>query len=400
MSITTSEGKLSARRYISGRRNRAVGSASPGCRGARAAGAPPDVPQQSSGTSGAPPCRFTTSSIVRCLCRGGPFTTASSWPQESGAARCSVGVILESPVHPVTEGDTLTLRCLYQLLTPPNLRADFYKDGSLIQSQTTEIIITTVSKSHEGFYYCKHTERGDSPKSWISVTVSHPESQMSVLHVFSSVLAVCPYLLVTVVLIFKCCKMRDETMDFRHDTQKKTVKRLIQEGESDLPEHIDVSVRKKQPMDLSDLCREEDSSVESRLWQNESPEPSCVSMKSDWSMEHPIHFSLGESSADLREGLLKITLLILRKMNQTDLANTLQTTNAENAGPSTDVAQGKSHCQTTMFECNRGKPVSTALSAKLTNLLAQWIATSCQPISVAEDDGLELVLQVATGDPS
>ncbi|KAL1251002.1 hypothetical protein QQF64_018798, partial [Cirrhinus molitorella] len=209
------------------------------------------------------------------------------------------GVILESPVHPVTEGDTLTLRCLYQLLTPPNLRADFYKDGSLIQSQTTEMIITTVSKSHEGFYYCKHTERGDSPKSWISVTVSHPESQMSVLHVFSSVLAVCPYLLVTVVLIFKCCKMRDETMDFRHDTQKKTVKRLIQEGESDLPEHIDVSVRKKQPMDLSDLCREEDSSVESRLWQNESPEPSCVSMKSDWSMEHPIHFSLGESSADL-----------------------------------------------------------------------------------------------------
>ncbi|XP_042601431.1 uncharacterized protein LOC122140731 [Cyprinus carpio] len=50
-----------------------------------------------------------------------------------------------------------------------------------------------------------------------------------------------------------------------------------------------------------------------------------------------------------------------------------------------------------MFEFNRGKPVSTALSAKLTNLLAQWIATSCRPISVVEDDGLELVLQAATG---
>ncbi|XP_042604830.1 NACHT, LRR and PYD domains-containing protein 3-like [Cyprinus carpio] len=129
------------------------------------------------------------------------------------------------------------------------------------------------------------------------------------------------------------------------------------------------------------LCREEDSSVESSLWQNE---PSCVSMKSDWSMIHQYHFSLGDTSADLsqkhkgpdshtakknldsifkgiehkiiselksfkrllspdypecserdryndeghsrvREGLLKITLLILRKMNQTDLANTLQT---------------------------------------------------------------------------
>ncbi|KAL0172902.1 hypothetical protein M9458_033213, partial [Cirrhinus mrigala] len=64
------------------------------------------------------------------------------------------------PVHPVTEGDTLTLHCLYQNTTPPNLRADFYKDESLIQSQTTEMIISNVSKSHEGFYYCKHPERG------------------------------------------------------------------------------------------------------------------------------------------------------------------------------------------------------------------------------------------------
>ncbi|XP_073685101.1 Fc receptor-like protein 5 [Garra rufa] len=118
------------------------------------------------------------------------------------------GVILESPVHPVTEGDTLTLRCLYKRSTPPNLRADFYKDGSLIQNQTTEMIIPNVSKSHEGFYYCKHPERGQSPKSWISVTVSHSESQISVLHTLSSVLAVCPYLLVTVVLIVKCCRMR------------------------------------------------------------------------------------------------------------------------------------------------------------------------------------------------
>ncbi|XP_016386866.1 Fc receptor-like protein 5, partial [Sinocyclocheilus rhinocerous] len=84
-------------------------------------------------------------------------------------------VILESPVHPVTEGDTLTLRCLYQHSTPPNLRADFYKDGSLIQNQTTEMIISTVSKSHEGFYYCKHPERGESPKSWISVRASRSE---------------------------------------------------------------------------------------------------------------------------------------------------------------------------------------------------------------------------------
>ncbi|XP_073699838.1 Fc receptor-like protein 5 [Garra rufa] len=118
------------------------------------------------------------------------------------------GLILESPVHPVTEGDTLTLRCLYQHTTPPNPRADFYKDGLLIQSQTTEMIISTVSKSHEGVYYCKHPERGESPKSWISVRVSHSESRISVLHTLSSVLAVSPYLLVTVLLIFKYCRMK------------------------------------------------------------------------------------------------------------------------------------------------------------------------------------------------
>lgn len=73
----------------------------------------------------------------------------------------------------------------------------------------------------------------------------------------------------------------------------------------------------------------------------------------------------------------------------------------EGAGASTDVAPGKSRVrQTTMFECNRGKPVSTALSAKLTNLLAHWIALNCRPISVVEDEGLELLLQAATGDPS
>uniref|UniRef100_A0A8C1FLF4 Ig-like domain-containing protein n=1 Tax=Cyprinus carpio carpio TaxID=630221 RepID=A0A8C1FLF4_CYPCA len=82
------------------------------------------------------------------------------------------GVILESPVHPVTEGETLTLRCLYPYPTTTNLRADFYKDGTLIQNQTTEMIISNVSKSHEGFYSCKHRERGESPKSWISVTAS------------------------------------------------------------------------------------------------------------------------------------------------------------------------------------------------------------------------------------
>uniref|UniRef100_A0A8C2CQR5 Ig-like domain-containing protein n=1 Tax=Cyprinus carpio TaxID=7962 RepID=A0A8C2CQR5_CYPCA len=113
-----------------------------------------------------------------------PYTGVYWCQSESGENSHPVNItvhledmILDSPVHPVTEGDSLTLHCLYEHSTPPILRADFYKDGSLIQNQTTEMIISTVSKSHEGFYYCKHPERGESPKSWISVTASSRSSR-------------------------------------------------------------------------------------------------------------------------------------------------------------------------------------------------------------------------------
>ncbi|KAL7875670.1 hypothetical protein AOLI_G00106330 [Acnodon oligacanthus] len=84
-------------------------------------------------------------------------------------------VILDSPVHPVTEGDPLTLRCLYHHTKPSNLTAEFYKNGSLLQTQTTgEMTIRTVSKSDEGLYHCKHPEEGESPQSWISVRAAAP----------------------------------------------------------------------------------------------------------------------------------------------------------------------------------------------------------------------------------
>ncbi|XP_066500489.1 Fc receptor-like protein 5 [Hoplias malabaricus] len=79
-------------------------------------------------------------------------------------------VILESPVHSVSEGDSLTLRCLYRSTKSSHLPADFYKDGVFLQKQTTgEMTIHKVSKSHEGLYHCKHAEEGESPRSWISV---------------------------------------------------------------------------------------------------------------------------------------------------------------------------------------------------------------------------------------
>ncbi|XP_047655753.1 B-cell receptor CD22-like isoform X2 [Tachysurus fulvidraco] len=121
-------------------------------------------------------------------------------------------VILESPVHPVTEGHPLTLRCLYHNPNPSNLRADFYKDGSVLQNQTTgEMIIQTVSKSDEGFYHCKHPERGESLKSWVSVR----QAPFSVLMLICSVVTASPYLLVTIILLLICYRARDHTDEDR-----------------------------------------------------------------------------------------------------------------------------------------------------------------------------------------
>ncbi|KAF4088749.1 hypothetical protein AMELA_G00058300 [Ameiurus melas] len=128
-------------------------------------------------------------------------------------------VILESPVHPVTEGHPLTLRCLYRFTKSSNLRADFYKDGSVLQTQTTgEMIIYNVSKSDEGFYHCKHPERGESPKSWVSVRASGPsgvEAPFSVLMLIMSVVTASPYLLVTIILLVKCYRARAHTDEER-----------------------------------------------------------------------------------------------------------------------------------------------------------------------------------------
>ncbi|XP_047012492.1 carcinoembryonic antigen-related cell adhesion molecule 5 isoform X2 [Ictalurus punctatus] len=128
-------------------------------------------------------------------------------------------VILESPVHPVTEGHPLTLRCLHRNAKSSNLRDDFYKDGSVLQNQTTgEMIIYNVSKSDEGFYHCKHPERGASPKSWVSVRASGPsgvEAPFSVLMLISSVVTASPYLLVTIILLVKCYRARAETNERR-----------------------------------------------------------------------------------------------------------------------------------------------------------------------------------------
>ncbi|XP_053346175.1 Fc receptor-like protein 3, partial [Clarias gariepinus] len=148
-------------------------------------------------------------------------------------------VMLDSPVHPVTEGHPLTLRCLDHNTKSANLQADFYKDGSVLQKQTTgEMIIHKVSNSNEGFYHCKHPEKGESPKSWVSVRcVKVP---FSVLMLVSSLMTAFPYLLVTIILLLKCYRAQESLKpvvtikpdEHVYSGERVTFKCNIQVGES------------------------------------------------------------------------------------------------------------------------------------------------------------------------
>ncbi|XP_038851209.1 low affinity immunoglobulin gamma Fc region receptor II-a-like [Salvelinus namaycush] len=117
---------------------------------------------------------------------GSTCTIRSTYTGDSGVYWCESGsgeysnavnitvfvgpLILESPAYPMTEGDSVTLRCTnrYQE-TNPITKVDFYKDGIFIRNETTgEMTIPAVSKSDEGSYKCKSNE-GESPESWVTV---------------------------------------------------------------------------------------------------------------------------------------------------------------------------------------------------------------------------------------
>ncbi|XP_030286886.1 Fc receptor-like protein 5 [Sparus aurata] len=132
------------------------------------------------------PCKGGFGNLPDSVCtlrNAHPFDTGVYWC-ESEQGECSKpinitvtesGVILESPSHPVTEGDNVTLCCSYRersAETPTSdFSATFYKDGVFVGTEPAgKMILSSVSRHHEGFYKCEHPEKGQSEQSWLSVT--------------------------------------------------------------------------------------------------------------------------------------------------------------------------------------------------------------------------------------
>ena len=77
-------------------------------------------------------------------------------------------IILVSPVHPVTEGDSVTLGCRLKIRKSLS-SVFFFKNDKLIKSDTTgELNITSVSESDEGSYKCQWSGK-ESFESWVAV---------------------------------------------------------------------------------------------------------------------------------------------------------------------------------------------------------------------------------------
>ncbi|XP_016532677.1 sialoadhesin-like isoform X1 [Poecilia formosa] len=146
------------------------------------------------------------------LLHSGVYWCESGSGEFSNAVNITVhdinNIILLSPVHPVTEGDPVTLSCrdkTQQLLS----NVFFYHNDKLLHNDSREELkISAVSKSDEGFYKCQHSGK-DSPRSWMSVrvTVSSPvSSSFPVMLIVGPVVGVVLFILIILVLLLWCCR--------------------------------------------------------------------------------------------------------------------------------------------------------------------------------------------------
>ncbi|XP_027893709.1 low affinity immunoglobulin gamma Fc region receptor II-like isoform X3 [Xiphophorus couchianus] len=138
-------------------------------------------------------------SVYWCESGSGEFSNAANITSHNE------DLLLVSPVHPVTEGASVTLGCR---LRGENQLSNvfFYHNDKLIQSDSRgELNISAVSQSDEGFYKCEHSGKV-SPQSWMAVKgVSKPgSSSFPVLLVLG---VVCGSVLVILLLLLCCFRL-------------------------------------------------------------------------------------------------------------------------------------------------------------------------------------------------
>ncbi|XP_054876218.1 high affinity immunoglobulin gamma Fc receptor I-like isoform X2 [Poeciliopsis prolifica] len=109
----------------------------------------------------------------------GVYWCESAAGERSGSVNISITdepLILQSPGHPVNEGEALMLHCRFRPPLSSNLTA-FYRNGVLVgNSSTGTFAIQSVSKSDEGFYRCNASGVGESAEIWLDVRGRRPQT--------------------------------------------------------------------------------------------------------------------------------------------------------------------------------------------------------------------------------
>ncbi|KAM4536263.1 Fc receptor-like protein 5 [Odontesthes bonariensis] len=143
---------------------------------------------------------WSGNAVFWCESGSGEFSNAVNMTGQ----KTNSGVILVSPVHPVTEGGSVSLSCRRRGQNTLS-NVFFYHNDTLLQSDSRgELNISAVSQSDEGFYKCEHSGEVSS-QSWISVkAVSRPEGSL-----FPVLMVVGPIIgLIFIVLLLLLCRCR------------------------------------------------------------------------------------------------------------------------------------------------------------------------------------------------
>ncbi|XP_078020112.1 low affinity immunoglobulin gamma Fc region receptor II-like isoform X7 [Epinephelus lanceolatus] len=157
----------------------------------------------------------------------GEYWCESTSGERSPAANITVtdsNVALESPVFPVTEGQSVTLRCRTQSNSSDQQASIFRKNRSVVGAAITgQMTIPAVSKSDEGLYMCMIPDVGESAESWLFVRGPGAPAAplLSVSRLMCHVVVGVPYLLSTILLGLIC---RDRARD-------------LQDGSADVTQH-------------------------------------------------------------------------------------------------------------------------------------------------------------------
>ncbi|CAI5669102.1 unnamed protein product [Oreochromis niloticus] len=160
-------------------------------------------------------CNINTSKsdtgVYWCESGSGEFSSAVNITVQNDGN----GPILVSPVHPVTEGASVSLSC--SLKTQKILsNVFFYHNDKLIQNDPRgELKISAVSKSDEGFYKCQYSGR-ESAQSWMSVkvTVSGADSSSSPVWLMVGLVCGVSLIIILLLLLYRCRQSKCKSLFF------------------------------------------------------------------------------------------------------------------------------------------------------------------------------------------